>query len=157
MTDIFLHLDAIDGEAVIPQFKGQIEVASVSSGVYMPTPTGSGSFLSEVIPAAHRPVITKPMDSASVKLAQALLTGTPLANGVISFWDPARALVYLTINLEYVYVSDIESVASGTNDRPHEQVTLAVARIRWTYTRKNPDGTTSKTAFGWDFTLGRSI
>jgi type VI secretion system Hcp family effector len=155
MTDIFLHLDTIDGEVVIPQFKGQIEVASVSSGLYIPARTGS--LVSEVIPAAHRPVITKPMDSASVKLAQALLTGTPLANGVISFWDPARALVYLTINLDYVYVSDIESVTSGTDDLPHEQVTLAVARIRWTYTRKNPDGTTSKTTFGWDFTRGGSF
>jgi type VI protein secretion system component Hcp len=157
MTDIFLRLDTIGGEVVAPQFKGQIEVASVSAGVYIPPMSGSSLAGSAVYPAAHQPVITKPVDSASVNLMQAFLTGTRLTNGVISFWDPVSALVYLTIKLDYLYVSGIESVISGTDDRPHEKVTLAVPRIYWTYLRKNPDGTTSKTAFGWDFTLARPI
>jgi type VI secretion system secreted protein Hcp len=150
-TDIFLHLDTIAGESLDQQFKGQVMLASFTSGVHLPVQIGPAEPSSLGSPTATELVITKQVDSASVRLAQALLTKASLSNGVISCRNPMNGLVFLTVNLPYVWVSDIQSAIVGAEDFPHEQVTLAFTRIIWTYVRKNPDGSTSQIKYGWDF------
>jgi type VI secretion system secreted protein Hcp len=150
--DMFLLLDTIPGESVDRMFKGQTELHAITSGLHNPVMVGSG--ISDAKPRADQLVVTKWVDSTSPLLAKALLTGGKLATGRISFrkaGDTPDGLVFLTMDLRPVFVNNIQSVTSGTDDRPVEQVTLAFGEITWTYTRQKPDGTTSQTRYGWSF------
>jgi type VI protein secretion system component Hcp len=153
-VDIFLALDTMTGESADPQFKGQMQLESITSGLHRRVELAagaSGPVARTEKPTAPDLVITKRVDSTSVKLAKALLTKTTWSRGRVNFRDGNTGLVFLTMDLKGVLVSDIQSVASGTDDRPNEQVTLRFMAINWIYTRKNPDGTKSEITFAWDF------
>ncbi len=149
--DIFLRLDTITGESVDRVFRGQTALHSVTSGLHAPVEVGTSAGAGTGRAMADRLVVTKWADSTSPLLAKALTTGTELATGRVSFRNPVDGLVFLTMDLNHVFVSDIQSGTSPGDDRPGEQVTLAFGEIRSTYTRKNPDGTTSQTTWFWSF------
>jgi type VI protein secretion system component Hcp len=151
-VDISLALDTIAGESTDPQFKGQIELTSVTSGLHRSVDFSSatGAVATHELTAPEL-VITRRVDSTSVRLAKALLTKTILSKGRVSFRNPNTGLVFLTMDLKSVSVRDIQSVASGPDGRPNEQVTLGFTAVNWIYTRKNPDGTKSEITFAWDF------
>jgi type VI secretion system secreted protein Hcp len=155
--DIFLRLDTIPGESMDTTFRGQIELSSITSGLHHPAMVGSSS-PSDAKPSADQVVVTKLVDSASVPLAKAVLTGARLANGRISFRRAGETrLVFLTMDVKYVVINDIQWVSSIGDELPGEQVTLAFGEIMWTYTRQNQDGTTSQTRYGWSFITNSPI
>jgi type VI secretion system secreted protein Hcp len=151
--DMFLRLDTIAGESRDSTFKGQIDVLQVSSGLQAPVQFSSGSLSTAGMAAADRLVVAKWVDVASVPLAKALLTGGRLANGRITFRrSGTMPVVFLTLDVRPVLVADISSETSGGEDRSVEKVTLAFGEIQWTYTRQNPDGSTSPPIkFAWSF------
>jgi type VI secretion system secreted protein Hcp len=148
--DCFLRLDQIPGESIDQTFKGQIHIRSITSGMHSPVQLGGPPLDLDAKASADRLVVTKWVDSASLLLAEALVTKKQLTSGLVSFRRP-DGLVYLTIDLRPVFVTDIESVASHGDELVAEQVTLAFADIIWTYTRRKADGSTSQTRYGWSF------
>lgn len=72
-----------------------------------------GGSVSDGKATADRLVVTKPVDSTSVLLAKALVTGVQLPTGRVSSRNPATGLVFLTVDLAHVWVTDIQSVTSG--------------------------------------------
>jgi type VI secretion system secreted protein Hcp len=157
--DIFLRLDTIPGESRDFMFKGQIDVLKVSSGLQAPVQLDTSGLSIDGRAAADRLVVAKWVDVASVPLAKALVTGGRLAAGRITFRKAGETpLVFLTLDLRPVLVADISSETSGGEDRPLEQVTLAFGEVQWTYTRQNPDGSTSPpTKFAWSFINNSSV
>jgi type VI secretion system secreted protein Hcp len=149
-VDIFLRLDTIPGESIDRVFRGQIPLRSVASGLHTPVQL-SGPEAGAGKAGPDRLVVTKWVDSSSVLLAKALTTGAELATGRISFRNPADLLVFLTMDFNHVFVSDIQSEISPGDERPGDQVTLTFGEIAWTYARKNPDGSTSQTQWFWSF------
>ncbi len=147
--DAFLRLDQIPGESIDRTFRDQIHIQSIALGMHSPVQLG-GPLDLDAKASADRLVVTKWVDSASLLLAEALVTKKQLPSGRVSFRMP-DGLVYLTIDLKTVFVADIESVASPDDDLMSEQVTLAFADILWTYTRRKADGSISRTGFGWSF------
>jgi type VI secretion system secreted protein Hcp len=148
--DAFLRLDQIPGESIDPKFQGQIHIRSMAFGMHSPVQLG-GPLDLDAKASADRLVVTKWVDSASLLLAEALVTKKQVTSGRVSFRSPVDGLVYLTIDLKTVFVADIESVASLDDELVSEQVTLAFADIIWTYTRRKADGSISRTGFGWSF------
>jgi type VI secretion system secreted protein Hcp len=147
--DAFLRLDQIPGESIDRTFRDQIHIRSIAFGMHSPVQLG-GPLDLDAKASADRLVVTKWVDSASLLLAEALVTKKQLPSGRVSFRMP-DGLVYLTIDLKTVFVADIESVASPDDELMSEQVTLAFADILWTYTRRKADGSISRTGFGWSF------
>jgi type VI secretion system secreted protein Hcp len=157
--DMFLRLDTIPGESRDSMFKGQIDVLQVSSGLQAPVRLSASGLSIDGMAAPDRLVVAKWVDAASVPLAKALVTGGRLAFGRITFRKAGEMpVVFLTLDVKPVLVADISSETSGGEDRPMEQVTLAFGDIQWTYTRQNPDGSTSPpTKFAWSFTHNSSV
>lgn len=150
----FMKIDGLTGSATDRSHQGWIEINSFQWGVGrgVSSPTGSGADRQGSTPAVSEIVITRVRDVASPKLLQAAQSGKHIPEVAIEFVRGDKQVVY-QVKLTDVLISRY-SLSSG-GDRPTESMSLAFAKISWTYSNQKPDGTTgaAQTApAGWDIT-----
>jgi type VI secretion system secreted protein Hcp len=137
----FLQIDGIPGESTDGGHSGWIDLLSFQWGV--------GRSASATQPDARDLVITKYIDKASPKLAEACCSGQHIAMVTLSLcpkWNTAQP--FLEYKLTDVMISSNKSnISAQLTDRPNEEVSMNYRKIEWTYTMSS--GTTVYN--GWDF------
>jgi type VI secretion system secreted protein Hcp len=87
--------------------------------------------------AVHDISITKKMDVASPKLAQACVTGKHFPTATITVRKAGKGQqAYLKITLKDVLISSFQTGGSGPNKTPTESLTLNFTKIDFKYTRQ---------------------
>jgi len=134
--DIFLKVDGVNGEATDVNHKDEIDVVSWSWGVeHAITPPGSGAGRSHVSELA----VVKHVDKASPLLLRHCLRGTHVPTVVLAQRKSSTGNVnFLTITLSEVFVTRVSDASDG--GRPTESVSLAFAKVNYTYTPLKPNG-----------------
>lgn len=140
-SDVFLKLDSIPGESTdqahvneSPAFKfSQAATQTVSSG-------GGGGSTGRATIADMK--LTKPVDSATPKIFDTLVTGRHLQRATVTFRRRGESsFEYLQYVIEDVIVSRHEVVTPTNNGGPVEEIALNFDRITIRYIPQRPDGT----------------
>ena len=137
---VFLKLDGIEGESIVAEHEGEIDVLSwrwqlsATGSMY----AGGGTSMEKAI---VRPVIiTKSIDKSSPLIALTLLKGSAIASAILSVRragdDP---IDYARIKMWDVRILNLSSENDGTTIV--ESVALGFSRICYEYTIQNADGT----------------
>ncbi len=162
--EIFLKLDAIEGESTVTGHEKETVVLSWEhslkrSSIGGPSRVGGGRALGEggssgrtnVLPIRFR----KPIDKGSIPLLLACVGGTTITDALFTFSFLASGLEFYKVKLADVLVTDIVQVAGADEQYPltfdalaagsdnHgflEVVTLAYTRIQWEYRGLTPTG-----------------
>jgi type VI secretion system secreted protein Hcp len=162
MADSYLQIDGIPGESLDDKHKDWIEILSFSHGITQPTSTTRSSAGGATTARSEHGdyVITKYLDKASPKLAEACSTGKHISKCKIEMCRAGGSQVpYLVVNLEEVVISSVHHAgAGGPNDFPTESVSLNYGKIDWTYTQqKRKDGSGGGNVTGkYDVTAGKA-
>lgn len=140
----FMQVDGIKGESTEDQHKDWIEVLSFSHGISQPTSATRSSSGGGTVGASEHGdfTITKYVDIASPKLAEAVSTGKAIKKVTIDMMRQSgdSKVKYMAINLEEVVISSVHAASNGA-DLHTETVGLNYAKIDWTYTQqKRADG-----------------
>ena len=134
----------IKGDVTLKGKEGSIELFALSSDIAAPFDQASGAATGK---RQHRPiVITKPIDQATPKLYQALVTNETLNPVTIKFWRPTPGGLaggaeqqYFTIELTNARIADIRLISADTQDTtkaaqvPYEEVQFVYQKIVWTW------------------------
>jgi len=118
----------------------------------VPTSPSGGSFSGKSQITAL--VVNRQLDQCSPLLFQAVAMGQHVASVVLTQYDPASHLPFLTVTLGTVLVSNYQVGGSTANPLPGESVAFSFGSIRIDY--RSPNGGGSVHA-GWDFTAVRSL
>jgi type VI secretion system secreted protein Hcp len=144
-ANAFLQIDGIKGESQEDQHKDWIEVLSHNHGITQPTSsTKSSSGGATTGASEHGDIfITKFVDISTPKLHEAVSTGKHFKKAAIELMRQSgdSKVKYMTINLEEVTLSSMNSSGNGGTDLPTETVGLNYGKIEWVYTQqKRQDG-----------------
>ena len=149
-VSIYMNVPGIPGDATDAKHADWIEVEAVGQGVTnTPVPVGSGQATGK---ATFQPLkIVKRIDRASPLLFLNTAKGTHYPTITIQF---ARTTgdrpVFYEIKLTDALISSV-STTSADSELPKELVGLAFAKIEWTFTDLNADGSPRGTIKGsWD-------
>jgi type VI secretion system secreted protein Hcp len=139
--DAFLKLDGIDGESTDAAHKGEIEVLSFSWGVNQ-TGSLSGGSGGGAGKASFQDLHFNTMVSkASPVLFKACATGQHIKKAVLALRKAGgRQQDFLKIELEDVLVSSYQPAGDAGGDAPVEDLALNFAKIQFSYTTQNADG-----------------
>ena len=144
-SDYFLNLGAIKGESQDDTHKGEIELINFRFGVRQPgggAAIGAGSGVGKA--QFDEFAFTKRMDAASAKLMLACATGEHFPEvTLVCRKAGGTQQEYLKIKLEQVLVSAYESSAGEADykdELPIDTFHLNFAKIHYTYTAQNKDG-----------------
>ncbi len=141
--EYFLKLDGLPGESLSSKHPNEIELESWSWGASNPT-TVSGSGLSAGKVSMSDLSITKPVDKCSAKLLDMVCSGKHIASAILTCSkstgdkNPAD---YITIKMEEVYISSMQSSGSRGSDIGYESLSLAFAKVEYDYKFQDKDGT----------------
>ena len=145
-TNIYIKFEGPEakGESTVKNHKDQIEVLSWSHGFSQPTsPTRSTAGSGTVEKANHSDFsFTKYLDSSTDDILKICWAGDQVDKVTLEAYRADKAdVAYLTIEMEKVIVSSV-SVSGGGGDLPIENVSLAYAKVTYTYVpQKKEDGT----------------
>jgi type VI secretion system secreted protein Hcp len=165
--DAFLKVDGIPGESTDDKHKDWIEISRFSTAHDQPSSATGSSAGGGTTERAdfHDTQVTKLIDKASPKLAEACATGKHIANVVIELCRAGGdKLRYLEIKMEDVVISSYKTEApikidpKGGDTFPIEDIDFNFAKIKWTYTQqKRADGTGGgNVTGGWDL-IGNKV
>lgn len=144
----FMHVDGgtlgtIDGEATEKGHEKWISLSGYDGDTVAPVATGGGGGAGSGKVQFKEIVVTKPIDTSTPKLFEALVTGRHLPAVRIDFVRPDGAggdEVFYSVKLEQVFVTDIhQSDAGKAGGHTLEQVSLDFQKIEIT----EGDGTAS--------------
>jgi type VI secretion system secreted protein Hcp len=153
--DVYLSIDGIKGESTDEKHKSWMEVSHVVWGVNQPRATSVSTAGGHTSGRADLTDIsfTKLADLASPLLFQHCAAGKTIPKAVFEFMradGDGKPICYLKLELENVMVSNFHP-NSGDGGTLKEQVHLAYAKIKVTYTKQDiRGGTQGSTAGGWD-------
>jgi type VI secretion system secreted protein Hcp len=155
MIDAYLQIDGIKGESTDDKHKDWIEVSHVVYGVHQPraaTVSTAGGHTSGRAEMGNI-MFKKLADLASPVLLQTCAAGKTIPKAVFEFMradGDGKPIPYFRIELEHLMIADVQP-DSGDGGTISEQVQLAYAKIKWTYTKQSVrGGSEGKTAGGWD-------
>ncbi|MFQ3250472.1 MAG: type VI secretion system secreted protein Hcp [Glaciecola sp.] len=151
-VQMFLKFDGVDGESQDSTFRNSIEVLSFSEGASN-VDNGSGRINS--VPSFQNISIVKWLDSSSPALRLRMAQGSTSPTAtlfVTTAGSGPEPFVFYEVELTNVYITSFSSSASVGDDRLSEQVTLGYTEIKWTYTKRNNDGSA-----GGEFSEGWNI
>ncbi|HUG40012.1 MAG TPA: type VI secretion system tube protein Hcp [Longimicrobiales bacterium] len=151
--DAFLTIDGVESESTREGFEGQIELLSFHMGASNPSSTvGAGAGAGKAVLSSFN--CTKVTDKASPGLFQACCQGKhyPKAKVTLHKAGGDKAVDYLVYEFDKVFVESIDwSGASGGDDRPVEQLSLAYGKVTVTYTPQTEKGAKGSPVVGsWD-------
>jgi|RhiMethySRZTD1v2_1073278.scaffolds.fasta_scaffold86710_2 type VI secretion system secreted protein Hcp len=145
---LFLKLDGIQGESTDPTHQGEIVLLSYSqsftnAGGRGPVPTNCGAV-----------TVTKSVDRSSPALIGAVLRGTQIPSGVITFrTEGTSRFEFYTVVLTDVLINAISQTDASPADPTTilEQISINAREIRFEYRPQLPTGAPGATvAFGWN-------
>lgn len=152
--DAFLEIDGVEGEATRDGFEKMIEIESFTFGAHNPTSIGSGGGAGSGKAQLSSFNVTKYTDSASPALFQACCSGKHFPNAKITFHKSGgdEPLPYLTYEFDKVFVESINwGGASGGDDRPTEQLSLAFGKVEILYQPQAEKGSAAgAVSASWD-------
>jgi len=141
-VDIFLELKDVKGESKDAKHPNEIDVLSFSWGMTQSGSThqGSGSGSGKV--NVQDLTITKYIDRASPTLVQFCCNGKHIKSGKLTTRKAGgdEALEYVTIKMEDIIVTAVQSGGSGGEDRFTENVTLNFGKFDYEYTVQAEEG-----------------
>ena len=141
-VNIVLKLDGIDGESVVQDHEGEIDVlawswgATQSGSMHVGGGAGAGKVNVEDLS------LTKYVDKASIDLLRACFSGEHVGEATLTVRKSGKdALDYMEIKMSPVLVTSVSTGGSGSDDRLTENVTLNFAKVKVSYTPQKEDGT----------------
>jgi len=139
---LFLKLDGIQGESTDPTHQGEIVLLSYSQSF-----TNAGGRGGAV-------TVTKSVDRSSPALIGAVLRGTQIPSGVITFrTEGTSRFEFYTVVLTDVLINAISQTDASPADPTTilEQISINAREIRFEYRPQLPTGAPGATvAFGWN-------
>lgn len=158
-ADMFLKIDAIDGESTDHSHKNEIELLSFNFGASQPGSAGhgGGSGIGKVqVQDFH---FSKYLDKASPKLFEACATGKHTPKVVLTCRKAGGAQQeYLKITLSEVIVSSIQNSGSGGESLPSESVSLNFSKIEIEYKPQDEKGGLGGVVkAGWDLAKNQKV
>ncbi len=157
MSDIFVKVDGIEGEATDSMHDKWIRVLSVNHGVSQPhsTANSGGGSLGGISRSEHADFqITKLLDKSSPKLFLQCCNGKRIPKVTIEFCRQVDdKMCYQKYELDGALVRhyDIHG-SSGADENPSESFSLAYEKVTMTYTEVDPKTNKPKgdTMANWD-------
>ncbi|MCP3955507.1 MAG: type VI secretion system tube protein Hcp [Desulfobacterales bacterium] len=158
-TDMFLHLDKIEGESGDVKHAKDIEITGWSAGYEQPispAKTATGPTVERCI--AEPISITKSVDAASNDLLMAIWSGKVILNGFIVCYraDAAgtKPVEYLRIEMDHIVVTTF-GISGGEGEIPQEEVGLSVGKVAFIYkTQKKEGGEDGQKTANFNFIAG---
>lgn len=154
----YVKFEGIDGESQDDRHRDWINLLSFGQGQYIPPSsvgpgaTGAQAIFEEVI-------LTKELDKASPKLAEAVCKGTRFPRVEIDLTRPmsdGTTSTYYMCELEGVVITSYHIDASMEKPVPTEQLSLNFEKIQVTYTKTDPTGRPERVEYGWDVRQNRA-
>lgn len=141
-VDILLKIEGVDGESVIKDHEGEIDLLSWSWGMSqsgtMHDGMGGGAGKVNVQDIS----LTKYVDKSSPNLIRACCNGEHFAEAKLLVRKAGKdPLNYYHITMSPVLVTSVSTGGSGGDDRLTENVSLNFAKVSVGYTPQKEDGT----------------
>ncbi|HEX8481212.1 MAG TPA: type VI secretion system tube protein Hcp [Allosphingosinicella sp.] len=144
-VNVFLKFEGpvIKGESTDSRHKDEIQVLSWSHSFNQPTKaTRSGAGAGTVEQANHSDfTFSKYLDMATDDLMKYCWNGKQIGKATLSCYRSdggEESILYLQVEMEDVIVSNI-SIGGGPGDLPTENISLAYAKVTYTYKAQKPD------------------
>lgn len=137
----FVKFEGIDGEASEVEHLGWSELLSFDQAQAMPVDASTGSSTGRAVLEAI--LISKSIDKASPKLAEAVLTGQTFPSVEIHLTDvgaDGARVTYFAYELKDVQVVSYAVGGSSGGSVPTEQISLNFGQIKVTYTERDSTG-----------------
>jgi len=158
--DVFLRIDGVDGESADAKHKGEIDVLEYDWGLAAPASTragGAGAGAGKVMfQDLHFVARTS---KASPTLFLHCATGKAAKEAVLAVRRAgAKQDDYLVVRLKTVRITSYDQTASGEDDTPLDDVSLAFDRLELEYRAQDPKGTLgSPVKTGWDLKQNKKV
>ncbi|MBI1389048.1 MAG: hypothetical protein GC154_11430 [bacterium] len=144
----YIKFDGVEGESVDVAHKGWSEIDSAGQTLARLRELADGS-LSGVVTSSNL-TVSKRLDKASPKLAEACLRGSVSPRVTIDF-QARLANPYLMERLTLANVSITGVTSNAGADGVFETISLSFEKVHWSYTPLEADGSTQPPVnFGWD-------
>ena len=149
-SDIFAKIGDIKGESLDDKHKDEIDVMSYSWGV-----TQSGSIVGggggEGKAQFNDFNFTSNVSKASPALFLACASGKHIPNAQITVRKAGgKTQDYLILKLTDVLISSYQPSATSEADRPTESISMAFAKVEFTYIKQDNKGEDETFTAGWD-------
>ncbi|MDP9281493.1 MAG: type VI secretion system tube protein Hcp [Chloroflexota bacterium] len=159
-TDIFLKIGDIKGESLDDKHKDEIDVMSFSWGLSQTGTLASGGGAGTGKAQFQDLHFTSNMSKASPKLFLACASGEHIKEATLSGrrgGDGKAQGDYLILKMTDVLISSYQTGgANGSN--PTDQVSMAYAKIEFTYKPQNSDGSLDAgITTGWDLKANKKV
>jgi type VI secretion system secreted protein Hcp len=140
-VDIFIKIDAVEGEAQDSKHKKEIDVLSWSWGMGNSGSAHAGGGAGAGKVHVQDLTFTKWVDKATPKLALACCCGQHFKDATLVVRKAGEKPVeYLKIKMDVVFVSCISTGGSGGEDRLTENVTLNFSKVSLDYIPQDDKG-----------------
>jgi type VI secretion system secreted protein Hcp len=141
-VDILLKIDGVDGESLIQDHEGEIDVLSWSWGMSQTGTMHSGGGAGAGKVNVQDISFTKYVDKSSPNLIRACCNGEHYPQAVLVVRKAGKdPLDYMKVTMSPVLVTSVSTGGSGGEDRLTENVSLNFAKMEVGYTPQKEDGT----------------
>jgi type VI secretion system secreted protein Hcp len=158
-SDIFAKIGDIKGESLDDKHKDEIDVMSFSWGL-----SQTGSFASGGGGGSGKVQFqdfhfTSNTNKSSPKLFIACATGEHIKEATITVRRPGENRQdYIVIKMNDVLISSYQTGGTAGADRPTDQVSMAFAKIEYSYKPQKPDGSLDAAVTeGWDLKANKKV
>jgi type VI secretion system secreted protein Hcp len=160
-SDIFAKIGDIKGESQDDKHKDEIDVLSFSWGVSQTGTLAHGGGGGEGKAQFNDFNFTTNVSKASPALFLACASGQHIKDATIAVrraGDNKAQQDYLILKMTDVLVSSYQTAGSSGGDRPTENVSMAFAKVEFTYKPQKPDGSLDAgITTGWDLKANKKV
>ena len=159
-SDIFAKIGDIKGESLDSKHKDEIDVQSFSWGVSQTGTLAHGGGGGEGKAQFNDFNFTSNVSKASPSLFFACASGEHIKDATITVRKAGKGQQeYLILKMTDVLISSYQTGASGQSESvPVDQVSMAFAKIEFTYKPQNEDGSLDAgITSGWDLKANKKV
>jgi len=160
-SDIFAKIGDIKGESQDDKHKDEIDVMSYSWGVSQAGTLAHGGGGGEGKAQFNDFNFTTNVSKASPALFLACASGTHIKEATITVRTAGENKAqgdYLILKMTDVLVSSYNAAGSSQGDRPTESISMAYAKVEFTYKPQNADGSLGAgITTGWDLKANKKV
>jgi type VI secretion system secreted protein Hcp len=160
-SDIFAKIGDIKGESQDDKHKDEIDVMSYSWGVSQAGTLAHGGGGGEGKAQFNDFNFTTNVSKASPALFLACASGTHIKEATITVRKAGENKAqgdYLILKMTDVLVSSYNAAGSSQGDRPTESISMAYAKVEFTYKPQNADGSLGAgITTGWDLKANKKV
>lgn len=140
----YIKFDGVDGEATAREHRRWSRIISFGQGIHQPGTASTGSTRRRGNVVLDDIIVSKELDKASPKIAEAVCKGQVFPQVLIDLtasYPNAGRLTYYTYELKNVLVTSYDIHGSGQpKDLPLEEFALNFEEIKVTYTEMSSKG-----------------